>query len=120
MSQRTAAYSTVRGLLPVTSFLQRLKSANSDQKRRDLVADATGAELLALVEIAYNVLHAHFPLKHQQLERLRPHAPLVRKLSRVRSERSARRLVQSGAGVAALMPIITPILIHLLASVRHD
>ncbi|KAI6179557.1 hypothetical protein M3Y98_00853000 [Aphelenchoides besseyi] len=120
MSQRTAAYSTVRGLLPVTSFLQRLKSANSDQKRRDLVADATGAELLALVEIAYNVLHAHFPLKHRQLERLRPHAPLVRKLSRVRSERSARRLVQSGAGVAALMPIITPILIHLLASVRHD
>ncbi|KAI6194619.1 hypothetical protein M3Y96_01144000 [Aphelenchoides besseyi] len=120
MSQRVVAFSANKRLLPFSSFLQRVKRTRTDVKRRELIADATADELLALVEIAYNVLHAHFPLKRNELNRLKPHAPFVRKLARVRCERSARKLVQTGAGLAGVLPLITPILIHLLTSLRTD
>ena len=97
------------------NFLLHLARTKSQNKRKRLLKSACASELLALVEICLNILRSRFNLTTRQKKRLLPYADFVRRLSRARSERGARKLVvQTGSGIGALFPaLLTPILIEL-------
>jgi hypothetical protein len=97
------------GILDNYDFLNRLAKTKSEKKKSALLEKASCDELLAITEICVNILKSKFCLTPSQKRRLVPFANFVRKLSRVRSERSARRVVQSGGG-PALAAILFPIL----------
>lgn len=93
-------------------------SASIPQLLQTMIRDATGAQLLAVVECCYNVLKARVPLMPAQKRQLRRLANEIRAISRVRSPKSAVRLLnpQRGRGlpvlaagtiVSMLMPIIS-------------
>lgn len=77
-----------------------------------MLHDATAEQLLAIVEIALNIIKNRFPLSNHQRERLMPYAAFVRKLARARRERSARKIVQSGGG-AMLASLLAPVLLEI-------
>jgi hypothetical protein len=94
------------------NFLKRLSRSSSDRSRWRLLRRASTDELLALVEICTNYLRPYFfILTDKEKTRLSPFADKVRKLSRIRTERGARRyVIQHGSGpffTALLVPIIT-------------
>ena len=102
-------------------FFRQLKAARGSAKRsRALVAEASNEQLLCLVECALNILRSRVPIRRQHLERLRHRANEVRSLSRVRSARTARRLLllsqpaQTGGGIAPLVGLLASVLIPVL------
>ena len=76
-------------------FLFTLSTARSPNRRISLIQTASTEELLALVEIALNVLKSGIPLRAQQKERLREQAGSIRQLNRTRNSDSARRILLS-------------------------
>lgn len=101
-------------------FLRSLAGTSSAKKRRALIEKASIEELLCLVEIATNVVKGRFPLRPLRVNKLREHAPVLRRLSRVRTPGAARRLVQSGEGLSAVVPLIVPIIAHLLLELKRN
>jgi len=94
-------------------FLNALTKTKSPQKRKYLLQNATTLELLAIVEIALNIVKSRFKLTTNQRNKILPHVQYLRQLSRIRSENGARNLVQKGSGFA-LSAILTPIVIEVL------
>lgn len=90
-------------------FLQRLAKTNSDKKKNALLLSASADQILAIVEICANVLKHNFTLSRKQKIKLAKFADFYRKLSRTRTEKSARKYLQEG-GSAALAAILIPIL----------
>jgi hypothetical protein len=93
------------------NFLYKLSKSRSNVKRASLLQNATPVEMLALVEIANNFRrkNSRFKLQRKAFNRLAPYADCIRRLSRSRSERTARKLVsQKGGGFlpALLVPIL--------------
>lgn len=97
------------------NFLRTLARTKSTRKQKRLLKYAETKHLLALVEICLNILCSRFHLTTRQRKRLMPHAEFVRKLSRKRSERGARKiLLQRGCGAFGLFPaLLTPIILEL-------
>lgn len=93
-------------------FLTNLCRTKSEKKRSRMIHEPTSEQLFAIAEIALNVLKGRLPLTNKQRERLIPYASFVRKLSRARSENSARQVVQVGGG-PLLASLITPVLIEI-------
>lgn len=93
-------------------FLKKLSKTSSERKRTRMVRHASDAQLLALVEIALNLLRSNFSLTNRQKSKIVPFADDVRKLSRSRAPHSARQILQKGGGpmIAALL---TPIIVEL-------
>lgn len=97
-----------------SSFLNKLAHTKSNKKKKILLKNASQEQLLALAEICLNIVKSRFCLTTRQKTRLMPHANFVRSLSRARSERGARQVVQKGTGSAGLFAaLLTPILIEL-------
>jgi hypothetical protein len=66
--------------------------------------------IICLIETISNILKNKVPLKTGQRSRLRKHAKLLRKLSKVREEENARKiLVQRGGSIIPLLigPVLT-------------
>lgn len=97
-------------------FLRQLVDTRSALKRHRLLQEASQAQLLALVECCLNVLRGHFPLRPPQKRKLEPHADFIRRLSRARTEKGARSVVQEGGSLTALVGLILPILVELAQS----
>ena len=100
-------------------FLRKLARTKSQQKTRRLLRVANSQHLLSLAEICLNIVKSRFNLSTRQKKRLLPYVDFVRRMSRARSERGARKiLIQkgSGFGVGAFAALITPILIELARS----
>ena len=106
-------------------FLFALSTARSPNRRISLIQTANTEELLALVEIALNVLKSRIPVRAQQKERLKAQAASIRHLSRTRNSDSARKILLSSErdnqqgkgpiGAAILLAnIIVPFLKELL------
>ena len=76
-------------------FLYTLSSARSPNRRISLIQTANTEELLALTEIALNVLKSRVPVRVQQKERLKAQAASIRHLSRTRNSDSARKILLS-------------------------
>lgn len=95
------------------NFLRKLATTKSDKKRSVMLKDATSNELLALLEMCINILRARVKLTNCQKQKLANHADFLRKFARCRTEKSARKVIQTGSG--ALFPaLILPILAKLL------
>lgn len=100
-------------------FLERVARTSSSRKRLRYLEEADAEQLLAIVECCFNVLRARLPLTRQQRARLAEHAAHIRRISRVRTERSARKVIQSGDGIAIatlLLPVIAEATRTLLAA----
>lgn len=93
-------------------FLRKLSRTSSEKRRSRLLREASTEQVLAIAEIALNVLKEKFPLTPKQRQRLQPHADAVRKLSRARKEATARHVIQVGGG-PMLASLITPVLVEL-------
>ena len=95
-------------------FLRTLSKTKSEAKRRRLLKKATSSELLAIVEICLNIIKSRFSLTTRQKKRILPYAEIVRRISRVRSERGARKILQKGGGfpIAAAAALLTPVIIE--------
>lgn len=101
-------------------FLKSLSSTKSKKKRSKLIKLASPDELLSIVEIAINILKSNFSLTKRQKNKLIPFANLVRKISRSRSEKTARHLIQQGGNIAPfLASLLIPILINLIKTVPN-
>ena len=126
------------GKKPVQNFefLYRLVSSRSPRKRWMLVQNATRDELLTIVEICSNIMSKHFSLSPSQSKRLAKYGEHIKRLGRVRTPKSALKVIQSGEGIAidlsakkkrdrfrvqsggfAFLPaLLTPILVELASS----
>ena len=91
-------------------FLQRLAKTRSDRKKQKYISIADRDKLLAIVEICTNILKANFPLKHIQRKKLSQNADYYRKISRARTEKSARHRIQTGGSAIALAAVLAPVL----------
>jgi hypothetical protein len=96
-------------------FLQRLAATKSDRKKNNLLLNSTADQILSIVEIIANVLKFNFPLTPRQKGRLSKYAEFYRSLARVRSEKSARKHLQEGKGIA-IGAILVPVLAELARS----
>lgn len=126
MGRRRKQLQTVGPLiLQNFGFLRKIARTKSDKKLRKLLNGATRDQLLALVETSSNILKG-FRLTQRQRQRLLPFAPTIRKLSRVRSERGARKIVQQTGGavpVAVFASLLAPVLVeaagHLISKIAN-
>ncbi|KAL3106783.1 hypothetical protein niasHT_013141 [Heterodera trifolii] len=82
-----------RGVLDNYEYLKSLGRTTSHKKRRHLLSTAGCEELLTLVEICLNLLNGSFCLTRKQKQKLLAFANTIRRLARVRSEQSARKLI---------------------------
>lgn len=90
-------------------FLERVARTRSAHRRHRYIEEADADQLLAIVECCFNVLRARLPLTRHQRARLAEHATHIRRISRVRTERSARKVIQSGDGIA-IATLLIPVL----------
>jgi hypothetical protein len=99
-------------------FLKKLSKTKSSIKRHKLLKNATKEQLLAIAEISLNIVKSRFPLTKCQKQKLIPYANIVRQMSRLRSQKGAKKLIiQKGGGAAGLFSsLLTPILIELAKS----
>jgi hypothetical protein len=101
------------------AFLRALRSTRSPKKLHRLISRAKRSELLALVEIALNVLSPRSILQLHERQRLPlyPHAPQIRRIGRARSEEGARRALQKGGAIPGLIPaLLAPVLAEITKS----
>ena len=102
-----------------SNFIRTLARTKSQQKRRKLLRRACSEQLLTLAEICLNIVRSRFRLTTRQKKRLLPYADFVRQISRIRSERGARKvIVQKGSGLPGFFPaLLAPILLQLIQEV---
>lgn len=96
-------------------FLKKLAKTKSYKNCFKLLKKATIEQLLAIAEISLNIVTSRFSLTTRQKQRLLPYANIVRQMSRLRSQKGARKLIiQKGSGLPGLFAsLLTPILIEL-------
>src|SRR5688572_10081878 len=75
------------------NFLKILAKTRSIEKRSDILIQVNPSQLLALVEICLNILQNKFKLTVRQKRRMHPYRNFIRRLSRVRTEKGAKKLV---------------------------
>jgi hypothetical protein len=107
------------------AFLKKLARTKSTKKRAHLLENATSDELLALTEVSSNILAGSFCLSKQQKGRLSPHSAYIRKLARLRSEKTARRFIKNQTGGQAILgALLGPILVeaahHLISKLTEN
>jgi hypothetical protein len=101
-------------------FLSTLRRARSTKRRQELIRLATPEQLLSIVEVAHNILELDaksgkplFRLSARQRRKLIPSASIIRRIARVRSERSARHHIQKGSGIPALLAsLLAPVVVE--------
>ncbi|KAL3091200.1 hypothetical protein niasHT_028442 [Heterodera trifolii] len=73
-------------------------------------------KILCMVEICLNILKGRVPLHPRHLKRLKTHAQVLRRLTRTRCSRSAKKvLLQHGDGLSAIVGLIASIALPLIA-----
>lgn len=98
-------------------FLRALSRTKSEHKKRQILKLATTDQILSIIEICLNIVRNRYVrLSGRQKSRLLPFVDMVRRISRSRSERGARRLlVQKGAGIPGFYTaLLTPIIIEIV------
>lgn len=94
-------------------FIRSLGATKSNKKFQRALNNATCDELLTLTEIGSNILTGNFHLSNKQKKRLFPFASLVRRISRIRSEKGAKKFYKNQqGGQAAIVALLAPILLE--------
>jgi hypothetical protein len=126
LSQKMVRQAVGERILKNFDFLKQLSRLKSEQKRNHLLKNATCDELLAIVEIATNILKGGFCLTKRQRNKLTPFAQYIRKIAKLRSERGARKYFnnQQGGQVGILSALLAPVLVeaaqHLISKISGD
>lgn len=103
-----------------TAFLKKLASTRSEEKKNKLIENATVEQILAIVEICANILRFNFTLNNNQRKRLAKYADYYRSIARSKTEKTARKRIQQGSGIAlgaVLIPVLSVLAQHLLEKV---
>jgi superfamily I DNA/RNA helicase len=98
-------------------FFGLLARTKSERKLKKLLKNASPQQLLALAELCLNILTSRFQLTTRQKKRLHPYANYVRQMSRLKTEKGARRFIVqkgTGAGTGFFTALLTPLLIELV------
>lgn len=69
-----------------------------------MLEGATREELLAIIDASHNVSKRRFPLRAKDERRAKRYWETITRLGRVKSEASARRIIQQGEGVVVVHP----------------
>jgi hypothetical protein len=101
-------------------FLRNIHSfAKCPKKIEKIIKNATDGELLCLVEISLNILKGRLPLGDgRRARKLKNQVNTIRRISRTRTAKSARRLLlpeQKGKGLPAIAGILASVLIPMIA-----
>lgn len=80
-------------------FLYKLTTTRSPKKRWQMVQEADRDELMSIIDVCANVLSKDFKLTPGQDRKIQKYGPLMKKLSRVRTQKSALRTIQQGEGI---------------------
>ena len=84
--------------------LQRLKRARNLKTRTQLLHDCDKNVIACIVETIFNLLQKEIPVTSRQEKSLLKQSKLLRKISKVRDENIARKIiVQKGAGIIPLL-----------------
>ena len=97
-------------------FLKKLSFTKSDRKRRQLLRLATNEELLAIIEIALNILKGRFELSPKQKYQLLPYASTIRQISRAKTPKGIKKVLQTGGGLSILPALIAPVIVEIIRS----
>ena len=103
-----------------TAYLQKLASTKSEERKRQLIENATADQILAIVEICANILKFNFTLTKGQKRKLAKYADYYRSISRARTQETAKRRIQQGSGIvlgAILAPVLSVLAQQLLEKV---
>ena len=102
------------------AFFNKLASIKSDSRKNELLKEASAEQILGLVEICANILKFNFRLTNPQRRRLAKYADYYRSIARSRSEKTARKRLQQGSGIAMgaiLIPVLTVLAQHFLEKI---
>lgn len=106
-------------------FLQNVKeNSRSTRNICSILKNASKEQLLSFVETCFNLLKGKIPLKRKQLNKLKTHAQLIRKIARVRTPLSARRLLlqgikQRGNGIPLLPALLSSIILPVIGEATN-
>lgn len=81
------------------TFLTALLDTRSPKQRWGIIQNASREELLAIVDICTNIKRSNFRINAKERKRMNRHLESMDRLSRARSEKSARAAIQSGEGI---------------------
>lgn len=104
------------------AFLRKLASTKSDKRKNQLIKSASGDQILAILEIIHNILKTNLVLTHSQRRKLAKYADYYRSIARSRTEKSARKRIQEGSGIALgaiLIPALSILAQHLFEKIVH-
>lgn len=100
------------------AFLDHVRHcARSPLAVKALIANANDEQLLCFVEMSLNILKGRVPLHKKYKRKLAHYAHVIRKLARVRSSKSAKRLllpIQNGRGVPMVAGVLASLLVPLI------
>ena len=96
-------------------FLKKISKVKSIPKRNRLLKEASSEEILSILETSINILKFRVNLNARQRNRLLKYADFIRKLARQRTEKSTRKILQTGEG-AVLPALLIPIIAQVVSS----
>ena len=91
-------------------FLQKICRARSEKRLTKLLKKASDDQLLAIVDICYNIVKGKVSIKNSKRKKLAQTANYYRSISRARSPVTARNRIQSGGSINLIGAIIAPVI----------
>ena len=105
-------------------FFKNIAKTKSTKRLTNLIREASDDQLLALVDICYNIIKGQLQLKKKNRTKLAENADYYRAIARWRTPKTARTRIQKGGAIGALGAIVAPILgvlaQNLLDKVLHN
>ncbi len=101
-------------------FLKKISKTKSPKNRKKYLNLATTAELLSIIECAYNILKGRFRLTSRQRNRLAAQIEVFRRIGRTRSPRGLRSILQRGGGLSVIPALLTPIIFEAIRSLSSN
>lgn len=91
-------------------FLNKLAKTRSQQKFIQIVRNANDEQLLAIVDICYNIIRGNLNLKNKNRKKLAGSGDYYRAISRSRSPKTAQTRIQTGGNPGLIAAIVAPVL----------
>ena len=91
-------------------FLEKLRKTKSQKKFIKLIRNANDDQLLALVDICFNVIKGNLNIKNRQRIKLANNGDYYRTISRARSPKAAQVRIQTGGSPTLVGAILAPVL----------